>query len=98
MATRIARSLALRFISKPNCPLCTEAREELEALATRKGVKLQIQDIDILQPQNKNFHDEFVFEIPVVQLADSGEELFRHRLNESKVSNFLDSYFKGTSL
>lgn len=61
-------------------------------------MKLQIQDVDILQPQNKLLHDEFVFEIPVVQVADSGQELFRHKVNETKVGNFLDSYFKNTSL
>jgi hypothetical protein len=49
-------------------------------------------------PENKAFHDEFVFEIPVVQVASTGEELFRHRVNESKVGQFLTNYAKETSL
>lgn len=62
-----------------------------------QGVPLSLQQINILEPQNKALHDEFVFEIPVVQLS-TGEELFRHRVNETKVSKFLDDYLKESSL
>jgi thiol-disulfide isomerase/thioredoxin len=75
----------MSFFMKPNCGLCLEAKTRLEQIASR--VPIDIQEIDISKPENKNFHDVFLFDTPIGYIGD--KEIFRHKVDEAEVEAVL---------
>ena len=66
--------LTITVYTKPRCPLCDEALEEIE-LARRTG-NFAIEEINILS--DPQLYERYKHDIPVITLE--GEELFRIRL------------------
>lgn len=66
--------MKITFYTKPNCPLCDKALEQIEL--ARREVGFELQSINILEDEEIYFR--YRYEIPVVCV--DGEEIFRHRL------------------
>jgi glutaredoxin len=64
----------LIIYTKPNCSLCDEALEEVEA--ARQLIPFQLEQVDILN--NLALYEKYKHDIPVLCL--NGEEIFRHRV------------------
>jgi len=60
--------------TKPNCSLCDEALEEIEAV--RQLLPFWLEQVDILN--DLALYEKYKHAIPVLCL--NGEELFRHRV------------------
>jgi hypothetical protein len=50
-------------------------------------VPFEIQEIDISKPENKKFHDMFLFDTPLGYIGD--REIFRHKVDEQEVEAML---------
>lgn len=52
--------------------------------------KIKVENVDIMKwPENKDLHDQYMFDIPVGFVK--GKELFRHRVDEDEVLKRLKS-------
>lgn len=52
--------------------------------------KIKVENVDIMKwPENKELHDQFMFDIPVGFVK--GKELFRHRVDDDLVLKRLKS-------
>ena len=60
--------------TKPNCSLCDEALEEIEAVS--QLLPFRLEQVDILD--NLALYEKYKHDIPVVCL--NGREIFRHRV------------------
>ena len=67
--------IKFQFYTKPDCPLCDEAKELLEPLASE--FPIQIEEIDITA--NLGLFTKYKALIPVLELE--GERLFVHRIH-----------------
>ena len=67
--------IKLQFYTKPDCPLCDEAKESLELLAAK--FPIQIEEIDITA--NLGLFTRYKELIPVLELE--GKRLFVHRIH-----------------
>lgn len=66
--------MKVTLYTKPNCPLCDKALDQIER--ARREVEFELQLINILEDEVVYYR--YRYEIPVV--CAEGEELFRHRL------------------
>lgn len=66
--------MKVTLYTKPNCPLCDKALEQIER--ARGEVAFELQRVNILDDEEIYFR--YRHDIPVV--CANGEELFRHRL------------------
>jgi glutaredoxin len=69
--------------SKPDCPLCEEARAVLERVRARRPFELR--EVDIRS--DPDLLARYRYDIPVV-LVD-GQEAFRHRVDEARLEVLL---------
>ena len=60
--------------TKPNCSLCDEALEEIEAV--RQLIPFRLEQVDILD--DLALYEKYKHDIPVLCL--NGQEIFRHRV------------------
>ncbi|MGY8653626.1 MAG: glutaredoxin family protein [Verrucomicrobiia bacterium] len=74
--------------TKPNCPLCDKALEQIEL--ARREIGFELESINILEDEEIYFR--YRHEIPVVRVGD--EEVFRHRLTSEAL---VDRLRKGAS-
>ncbi|XP_049324734.1 glutaredoxin-like protein C5orf63 homolog [Astyanax mexicanus] len=65
----------LTLFTKDPCPLCDEAKEELEPYKHR----FVLQEVDITLPENSVWYDRYKYDIPVFHL--NGQFLMMHRVN-----------------
>ncbi|XP_018600380.1 glutaredoxin-like protein C5orf63 homolog [Scleropages formosus] len=65
----------LTLFTKNPCPLCDEAKQELEPYKHR----FLLQEVDILLPENKVWYERYKYDIPVFHL--NGQFLMMHRVN-----------------
>jgi glutaredoxin len=61
--------------TKPNCPLCDKALEQIEA--ARSQLKFELLEVNILE--DSDLYERYKHSIPVV--AINGVEAFRYRLS-----------------
>jgi len=80
--------VTVTFYTKPNCPLCDSALEQIEL--ARREVEFEFRSINILE--NEEIYFRYRYEIPVVCVDD--EEAFRHRLTSAAL---VDRLRKGTT-
>ena len=79
---RATLSLTLQTIiiyTKPNCLLCDEALEEIEA--ARQLLPFRLEQVDILN--NLALYEKYKHDIPVLCL--NGREIFRHRVTREEL-------------
>lgn len=74
------KPLELQFYTKPDCPLCDEAKSELKTI-TSKFTFLVIDEIDI--SRNIGLFTKYKHLIPVLEM--NGKQLFVHRVNSEKL-------------
>jgi thiol-disulfide isomerase/thioredoxin len=79
------KTLILKFFTKQNCSLCETAKQSV--LNVSKKVPFEIAEIDIMRPENKEWHDRFVFDIPVGCVGN--KQVFQHRVDEADLVNQL---------
>jgi glutaredoxin len=60
--------------TKPNCSLCDEALEEIEAV--RQLIPFRLEQVEILD--DLTLYEKYKHDIPVLCL--NGQEIFRHRV------------------
>ena len=72
--------LQLKFYTKSDCPLCDEAKIELEKIEAKLPF-ISVEEIDITK--NIGLFSKYKLQIPVLEL--NGKQLFKHRLNSKKV-------------
>ncbi|KAL7380285.1 hypothetical protein ABVT39_014970 [Epinephelus coioides] len=76
---RISRLLSslptLTLYTKDPCPLCDEAKEELEPFKHR----FVLQQVDITLPENKAWFNKYRWDIPVFHL--NGQFVMKHRVD-----------------
>ncbi|KAJ2863703.1 hypothetical protein GGH94_003430 [Coemansia aciculifera] len=77
MASRIAPHLVLTMFTHNRCQLCVTAKEALEVV--RQRVPFEIKEVDIRQPGNEKWFEEYKFDVPVIHAND--EFLLWHRVN-----------------
>lgn len=65
----------LQLYTKPDCPLCDEAKDALKAVAARSPI--QIEEIDITS--NLGFFTKYKNLIPVLEM--DGKRIFEHRID-----------------
>lgn len=73
-------SIQLQFYTKPDCPLCDEAKEVLERVEAKMSF-IAIKEIDITQ--DLGLFTKYKHLIPVLEL--DGQQLFVHRIVEKKL-------------
>ena len=73
--------MQLQFYTKPDCPLCDEAKAVLENIRT-KAPFIVIEEIDITK--NIGLFTKYKHLIPVLELSD-GQQLFVHRTTYGKL-------------
>ena len=72
--------MQLKFYTKPDCPLCDEAKEVLQNI-TAKTSFVAIEEIDITK--NLGLFTKYKLMIPVLEL--DGQQLFVHRATNWKL-------------
>lgn len=72
--------LELQFYTKPDCPLCDEAKSELKTI-TSKLTFLVIDEIDI--SRNIGLFTKYKHLIPVLEM--NGKQLSVHHVNSEKL-------------
>lgn len=72
--------IQLQFYTKPDCPLCDEAKEVLENIKT-KAPFIVIEEIDITR--NMGLFTKYKLMIPVLEL--DGQRLFVHLIVQRKL-------------
>ncbi|MBU0904936.1 MAG: glutaredoxin family protein [Firmicutes bacterium] len=55
--------MQIQFYTRPNCPLCDEAKLMLQLVA--EDVDFEIEEINI--EQNDQIHEEYLIRIPVIE-------------------------------
>jgi glutaredoxin len=75
----------LRFFTKSDCTLCAKAKDEV--LKAQKIINFELEEIDIMQEENQQWHDRYVFDIPVISLME--KELFRHSISSNALIQVL---------
>ncbi|XP_048877091.1 glutaredoxin-like protein C5orf63 homolog [Brienomyrus brachyistius] len=65
----------LTLFTKDPCPLCEEAKQDLEPYKHR----FLLQEVDITLPENSVWLDRYKFDIPVFHM--NGQFLMMHRVN-----------------
>jgi len=65
----------LTLYTKVDCSLCDEALEKLQHLKNR----FHLEEVDILLPENKQWHQKYRYDIPVFHFE--GDFLMKHRAN-----------------
>ncbi|NP_001373248.1 glutaredoxin-like protein [Danio rerio] len=73
----------LTLFTKDPCPLCDEAKAELEPYKHR----FELQEVDITLPENRVWFDRYRFDIPVFHL--NGQFLMMHRVNSTLLEKHL---------
>lgn len=82
----------LKFFTKPDCMLCYEAKTVLDRAL--KGVKpnmrekiTAIEDIDITQPENKDWFACYRYDIPVLHVERDGYKkiVYMHKFDEEEL-------------
>lgn len=69
----------LTLYSKPNCPLCDEAKKEINEFEKECAVKLDIVDIS----KDKALWEKYQFDIPVLMV--DGQEAAKHHIGLKKL-------------
>lgn len=82
----------LTLYSKPNCPLCEEAKREIAEFSKECEVSLELVDIS----QDKELWDKFQFEIPVLMVE--GQEAARHHIGLKKLRVLHRRWMEGKGL
>ncbi|MCG9132275.1 glutaredoxin family protein [Candidatus Poribacteria bacterium] len=67
--------MQLQFYTKPDCPLCDEAKAVLQRVSAKTAF-IAIEEIDITK--NMGLFTKYKHLIPVLELG--GQQLFSHRL------------------
>lgn len=67
------------FYSKPNCPLCDKALEQIEL--ARRQIPFDFVEVNILS--DPEIYQRYKHDIPVVQI--NGVEAFRYRLTQTEL-------------
>ncbi|XP_068616252.1 glutaredoxin-like protein C5orf63 homolog isoform X1 [Brachionichthys hirsutus] len=65
----------LTLFTKDPCPLCDDAKEELEPFKHR----FVLQQVDITLPENRAWFDRYRWDIPVFHL--NGQFVMKHRVD-----------------
>ncbi|KAJ1662027.1 hypothetical protein GGF44_003053 [Coemansia sp. RSA 1694] len=77
MTPKIVPRLVLTMFTHNRCQLCVTAKEALEVV--RQRVPFEIKEVDIRQPGNEKWFEEYKFDVPVIHAND--EFLLWHRVN-----------------
>lgn len=74
------KHLELQFYTKPDCPLCDEAKSALQVITSKLSF-LVIDEIDI--SKNIGLFTKYKLLIPVLEM--NGKQLFVHRIDSEKL-------------
>lgn len=77
----------IHFFTKPDCTLCDAAWYVVQRVRAR--IPFELVKVDISAPGNERWRDAYADHIPVIHL--DGCEVFRHRVEERKLFDMLDS-------
>ncbi|KAI6902960.1 Phosphoenolpyruvate/pyruvate domain-containing protein [Hortaea werneckii] len=98
-AVLLQHALRLTFFTRPNCMLCTEAKDVLSKVWDRRH--FEYEEVDIMQPADKEWRNLYEFDTPVVHF-DKTRELeqttgttakarkLMHRFTEAEVETAMD--------
>ena len=76
--------MRLTFYSKPNCPLCDEARDVLEDL--NREFALVVTEVNILS--NPAIYEKYKYLIPVLELENG--QVIKARFSETELRQALN--------
>ncbi|KAL6452947.1 hypothetical protein SBY92_000292 [Candida maltosa Xu316] len=86
--SRINSQINLSFFTKDNCMLCSNARHILHdtlKLPELAETKINLETIDIMDPKNKEWFEEYCYDVPV---------LLVNRPNQPKPTEFMHYFYK----
>lgn len=75
-----SKTLQLQFYTKPDCPLCDEAKSVLKNISVQLSF-IAIEEIDITK--NLGLFTKYKLKIPVLEM--DGKQLFAHRVDAKKL-------------
>lgn len=75
-----SKTLQLQFYTKPDCPLCDEAKSVLKNISGQLSF-IAIEEIDITK--NLGLFTKYKLKIPVLEM--DGKHLFVHRVDSRKL-------------
>ena len=75
-----SKTLQLQFYTKPDCPLCDEAKSVLKNISVQLSF-IAIEEIDITK--NLGLFTKYKLMIPVLEM--DGKHLFVHRVDSKKL-------------
>ncbi|XP_037550872.1 glutaredoxin-like protein C5orf63 homolog [Nematolebias whitei] len=78
----------LTLFTKDPCPLCDEAKEELQPLRHRFVLQL----VDISLPENRHWFDRYRWDIPVFHL--NGQFVMKHKVDVAQLDKLLQDVEK----
>ncbi|RMX81911.1 hypothetical protein D0869_06454 [Hortaea werneckii] len=98
-AVLLQHALRLTFFTRPNCMLCTEAKDVLSKVWDRRH--FEYDEVNVMQPAGKEWRNLYEFDTPVVHF-DKTRDLeqttgttakarkLMHRFTEAEVETAMD--------
>ncbi|PRT54104.1 hypothetical protein B9G98_01724 [Wickerhamiella sorbophila] len=81
---------SVTFYTRPQCGLCGTAKTNL--MAAGKTVPFDYKEVNIDEPENKEFYDLYAFDVPVMKFEDgSSEKIVMHRITTEQAIETLNS-------
>ncbi|KAJ3287184.1 hypothetical protein HK104_008723 [Borealophlyctis nickersoniae] len=72
------KRVLLTLFTKRYCGLCEEAKEAVDRVRTK--VAFDVTEVDIEQPQHKQWFRKYMFDVPVIHVNE--EFAMQHRIDE----------------
>lgn len=97
---KVAASLlrSVTFFTRPECGLCRNARVSLSNAwdQSPENSKFAYKEVDITKPENKEWHDLYAFDVPVVHITDDAgqQSTLMHRMTVDEVLAALEGKSK----
>ncbi|RMY50923.1 hypothetical protein D0865_06633 [Hortaea werneckii] len=73
-AVLLQHALRLTFFTRPNCMLCTEAKDVLSKVWDRRH--FEYNEVDVMQPAGKEWRNLYEFDTPVRKITEARQVHF----------------------
>lgn len=81
---RFKSTVLLKFFTKANCMLCTNANEILQqaiSSPTVDQINLDLTKIDIMDPKNKEWFDKYCYDVPVLHIELPQDKVLKKHMH-----------------
>ncbi|KAK7204164.1 glutaredoxin-like domain-containing protein [Myxozyma melibiosi] len=89
VAAATVRLPRMLLYSRPECGLCEEAKESISK-AVKELPEFELQVVNILEPENKEWFDKYAFDVPVVHFQTSESDKIHRIMHHIKQKDVID--------